>query len=1478
MNLRLVGGSLVRLAAPFCLTLLVQAPLAATDPAKLSLLFLGDNGHHRPAERFRQLQPVLASHAIDVTYTDQVGALNAKTLARYDGLIVYANIDKIAPEQEQALLDFVAGGKGFIPIHCASYCFLNSPKYVELVGAQFQKHGTGVFRTTIAERDHPIMKGFPGFESWDETYVHQKHSTKDRIVLEYRVDKGTKEPWTWVRTHGKGRVFYTAWGHDERTWGHPGFQTLIERGIRWAVGADPGVVAASDSPPEMTPLQKDVKPFQYVDANVPFYPPSTQWGKMGEPIKKMQLPLDPAESMKHMVHPIDFELKLFASEPQLGGKPICMNWDERGRLWVALTVDYPNELQPEGQGRDKIVICEDTDGDGKADKFTVFADKLSIPTSMVFYKGGVIVQQAPHTLYLKANKGGDVADERRVLFTGWSTRDTHAGPSNLHWGLDNWVWGIVGYSGFNGTVGGEQHRFSQGFYRFKPDGSKLEFLRSTNNNSWGVGFSEEGLVFGSTANGNPSVYLPIPNRYYEAVRGWSASVLSSIAVDARFYPITDKVRQVDWHGRFTAGAGHALYTARTYPREYWNRAAFVSDPTGHLTATFLLQRNGSDFSSRNSWNLLASDDEWAAPIMAEVGPDGNVWIIDWYNFIVQHNPTPAGFKTGKGGAYETDLRDKKHGRIYRLICKNPGAPGPQLTSLKDATPDQLVAALRQDNMFWRKHAQRLLVERGNWDVIPRLIRLVSDPSVDDIGLNPAAIHALWTMHGLGALDGAHPEATAAVVAALRHKSAGVRRNAVAVLPRDPESLQAILQSGVLEDPDAQVRLAALLALAEMPANADAAAAVLHMLERPENAGDRWIPDAATCAAAAHDLAFLKLAARRAEKVSGPFSARAKTALGSAVAKAEKGPDTFSALNVIARVAEHYARGGPSASIGDLLVALADSDAKAAEIILAGLSKGWPKNHPAELAEANEDALAKLLPKLSPAAKGQLLRLATLWGSRRFEKDSEAIAQSLLTLITDVKQSDDQRIAAAGQLVEFQAGDPQLLEKLLDVISPRTSPQLAAGIIEAVGASQTKEVGPALLRRLGSWSPSTRAVGLRVLLSQSASTRALLDAVDKGQLQLSELTLDQKQALADHPDKKIALRARRLLERGGGLPNPDRQKVVDQLLPQIKRHGDAALGKAVFKNQCAKCHMHSGEGSKIGPDLTGVAVHTKEHLLIDILDPSRSVEGNYREYVVATKAGIVRTGLLSSESKTAVEILDAEGKTYTILREDIEDFQASTKSLMPEGFEKQISADDIVNLLEFLTQRGKYLPLPLDKAATIVSTRGMFYSQQAQAERLIFRDWSPKTFEGIPFHLVDPKGDRVPNVILLNGPNGQFPPKMPKSVMLPCNAPAKAVHLLSGVSGWGFPGGTKGSVSMIVRLHYADGTSEDHPLLNGVHFADYITVVDVPESKLAFKLRGQQIRYLAITPKRPDVIERIELVKGTDATAPVVMAVTVEGRE
>ena len=1457
----------------------------AAPPPRLKLLFLGDNGHHQPAVRFKQLEPVLKKRRVELVYSDVVGDLNPKTLQAYDGIVLYANIDSIADDQAKALLDYVASGKGFIPLHCASYCFRNNDDVVALMGGQFLRHGTGTFRTTVTEPDHPVMKGFKSFESFDETYVHTKHNTRDRTVLEVRAEGETQEPWTWVRTHGQGRVFYTAWGHDARTWSNPGFQNLVERGIRWACGGDPAVVPSFADRPEMTSLPKDLPPFKYIETDgIPFYPPGKGWGTQEHGQRKMQLPASPEESMKHFVTPKGFEVKLFASEKDFQGKPIAMNWDERGRLWLCETFDYPNELQPRGEGRDRIQICEDTNGDLVADKFTIFAEKLSIPTAITFYRGGVIVQDGTETLYLKDTDGDDKADLSKVLITGWGMRDTHGEVSNFQYGLDNWYYAMQGYNDSRPvlTNGKVMTPFKQGFFRFKVEGegdktevTDLEFLRSTNNNTWGLGFSEEGIVFGSTANGNPSEFMPIPNRYYESVRGWSSSVLNGIADSNKFEPLDElKVRQVDHHGGFTAAAGHALYTARNYPREYWNRAAFVTEATGHLIATFMLREDGSGFRSKNSWNLLASDDEWSGPIMAEVGPDGNVWIIDWYNFIIQHNPTPAGFKNGKGNAYESDLRDKKHGRIYRVVYTGKGvesAGGDSATrqpnnltpdgdapammarpaDLAKANSEQLIAELGVGNFLWRRHAQRLIVETSRFDGVQALIGLINDQAMDEIGLNAEIVHAMWALHGRGVLDGENRDAMKAVVGALRHPSAGVRRNAVQVLPKNEASISAILQSNILNDKNNQVKLMALLALADMPPSSDAADAI--RIAFATVAGDRWLQDAAISAAARHDVHFLK-----------------------SVVKNSGGKLASPGTDALAIVAEHYARGVPAETAPAIVTSLESAKPEMAEAILAGMAKGWPKNKPVALTDASDKALVDMLTKLPASARGSLINLALRWGSKLLEAHVVEISKTFMDVASNDKAKESERIAAARQLIEFRKVDAEAPQSLLKLITPRSSVEMSTGLLESVGLSESPDVGPALVAALPTLTPSVRPTAIRLLLGRTDWTKSLLDGIEAGGVQLTELSLEQKQSLSNHFDKSIQARAKPLMAKGGGLPNPDRQKVVDELMALTEKTGDAVAGKLVFKKTCIKCHTHSGEGTKIGPDLTGMAVHPKKELLIHIIDPSRSVEGNFRIYTVQTDDGKVYNGLLASESKTAIELIDVEAKKHQILRENIEDLAASSKSLMPEGFEKQHTQQELTDLLEFLTQRGKFLPIPIDKVATVVSTKPMFHDGEHNEQKLIFPDWTPKIFEGVPFVLVDPQGDRIPNAIMLNGVNGDKPPRMPKTVSLPCNAPAKLIHFLGGVSGWGFPAIQEKTPTLTVRLKYADGQTEDHVTRNGEVWADYITRADVPGSKFAYRLRGQQIRYFTIVPKRPEKIATIELIKGADVTSPIVMAITVEG--
>jgi putative heme-binding domain-containing protein len=650
-----------------------------------------------------------------------------------------------------------------------------------------------------------------------------------------------------------------------------------------------------------------------------------------------------------------------------------------------------------------------------------------------------------------------------------------------------------------------------------------------------------------------------------------------------------------------------------------------------------------------------------------------------------------------------------------------------------------------------------------------------------------------------------------------------------------------------------VRLAALLALADSPASETVAKAAVEALANGTIQQDHRLLDAATAAAAKNGALALAAAARskQTELTSGTATER------------------------LAIVAGHVARSGLD-NPAPLLKELRQAQPEVSVAILAGLARGWPRDSkPANSAEL-EVLLAELFEKLPAAGKSQLVTFATRWGSQGLAQHIAKLAEGFLATASKEDAAETARIAAANEYADLMGNDAAAA-KLLDLVTPQSSPELARGLVEALGRAEALDVAQALTDRLPKLTPTVRAAALRVLLARSEWTIPLLNAIEESKVPLADLSLDQKQALANHPSRRLAERARRLLAAGGGLPNADRQKVLDELKPLTEAKGDVAAGKLVYKNQCAKCHVHSGEGANIGPDLTGMAVHPKHELLVHLIDPSRNVEGNFRVYSVLTLDGVAITGLLASETRTSIELIDSEAKRHIVQREDIQNLQASAKSLMPEGFEKQVKPEEIRDLLEFLTQRGQFVPIPLDKYATAVSIRGMFYDEDSQQERLVFADWSPKTFEGVPFTLTDPQEGKQANVILLNGPEGRLPPTMPKSVSLACNMPAKAIHLLSGVSGWGFPYGGEKTVSMIVRLRYADGQTEDHKLVNGEHFADYIRRVDVPGSKFAFNLRGRQIRYLAVQPEREEPIAQVELVKGDDRTAPVVMAVTVETR-
>jgi putative heme-binding domain-containing protein len=1002
------------------------------------------------------------------------------------------------------------------------------------------------------------------------------------------------------------------------------------------------------------------------------------------------------------------------------------------------------------------------------------------------------------------------------------------------------VYGIVGYAGFNGVVGGQQARFTQGIWRMKPDGSKVEFLASLTNNAWGLGFSEEGHLFAGTANKDPSFYLHIPNRAYETVRGLTVKRLENIADSNRMYTATTQVRQVDHHGNYTAAAGHALYTARTWPSYYWNRAAFVAEPTGHVVGQFLLQPKGSGFAARNDASTLASSDEWTSPIAAEVGPDGQVWVIDWYNFIVQHNPIPKGFEKGKGNAYVTDLRDKRHGRIYRLVYKD-GKPSQPFKLSRDEVPG-LLAALQSNNQFWRMHAQRLLVERGDKSVAPELAKLVAEAPVDQIGLSPAAMHALWTMQGLGLLDAGDATATAAATAALKHKVPGTRKAAVDVLPRTEAGLAALLSNNLLNDADPQVRKSALLAMAEMPQRDPGRAARPCTRRWPAGVGDdRWLADAATIAAARHDAGFLRAALtafkvpegstdapkadaaanlirngsfedrpcgggrrqRRAPAAGGapplqrrghagavrpPSPAPARTR---SCSRAQTGPtragtptsrrgehavqavgldqdgrpqagpqrprgaaerprdrvphagrhrhDRLAAGrdDVQHRAADprvdqlpvrrvragdrhgllrrrrtdqewgdrrpagrdrpgargghrHYAQRSPKESVVQTLSALRTAQPQMALVVIDALSASWPEGAEGapKLTDADAAELKAVMAALPPAGKDRLLALAGKWGRADLFTEAMAAAVKDLTVrLDDATRPPAARAEAARRLITV-ADTPETVSAITKHVNAQSGPEVQRDLLSALADSRSPAVGEQLVANWLKLSPAAQKAALPILLRREAWARSLLAGVKANAISGKDVLPQQWQALTSHPNPQIAGLASEIQKSSGQAVSADRKAIVDKLLPLAAKAGDAKKGLAVYERNCQVCHQMGDKGGKVGPDLTGVGARPKSDLLIEVVDPNRSVEGTVPAVVGQDRGR--RDHRPAAEREPDVGRDHRRGRTvHALQRNQIKRLEASDRSVMPEGFEA-IPAEELADLLEFLsTSKAKH---------------------------------------------------------------------------------------------------------------------------------------------------------------------------------------------
>jgi putative membrane-bound dehydrogenase-like protein len=947
--------------------------------------------------------------------------------------------------------------------------------------------------------------------------------------------------------------------------------------------------------------------------------------------------LTPEEAVRRMKAAEGFEATLVACEPEIR-QPLTMSFDDRGRIWVIQYLQYPNyaglkpvsvdqylrtkydrvpEPPPRGpKGADRITILEDRDGSGRYKTAKDFVTGLNIASGMALGHGGVFVAQPPYLLFYSDKNGRDVPDgDPEVLLTGFGMEDTHSLANSLQWGPDGWLYGAAGSTSTSKIRGIE---FQQGIWRYHPITKEFELFSEGGGNTWGLDFDRHGNAIAGTNWGGNACLHQVQGAYYLKGFGKHGPLHNPYT-----FGYFDHIPYKDFKGGHVT-CGGIVYQGGAFPSAF-DDVYIACNPLSNVLHWHVLEPRGSTFTARHGGEFLVGNDPWFRPIDTLVGPEGALYVVDWYDARLNH-------------VDPRDTWDRRNGRIYRVQPR--GNPRATTFNLERLGSRELLGFLSHKNEWYRQEARLVLAERRDPAVHPALRKIIEENRDD------RALEALWALHVSGGFDDAVAEGT------LRHPNEHVRAWTVRLLcdaRRVGPGIAAKLADLARGDPSPTVRSQLACSAKRLPAS-DALPVIRELLRRREDLDDPFIPLLAWWAIedkAVSDRGRVWSLLETEEDWKAPITEKV----------------------ILERLARRYlSQGGDEnyAACARLL------DRAPGEAPLLKVVEGMEQALEGRRLEAVPPPLQEPLAELwrTHGQNLKVLRLALRLGSQ------EAF-DAALRRVEETKSVELVNVLG-------QSGKAEVVPVLLKLLVDGRTDSLLQAVLAALQPFLNEKIASAVLAEMPRLSGQARARARTLLLGRPATALEFLKMVDSGRIPPKEVPLDQLSALMDFKDEAVS----KLIQKhwgkvGAATPGEKRAQIAS--IRNILSHGkgDALRGKGLFMKTCGVCHTLFGEGNKIGPELDGQDRKNLEVLLTNIVDPSAVIRPEFVARKVRTTDGQVITGLLVEQSAGAITILDAQNNRTTIARARIDALADSDVSLMPEKLLDPLTDPQIQDLFAYL---------------------------------------------------------------------------------------------------------------------------------------------------------------------------------------------------